>query len=62
MKCCCLGFHDWRYFKRDKYPENVRICQRCGKCQELVYDFLTKWWSDNPHIPFKELEEVENHE
>jgi len=61
MKCCLLGLHDWRYFKRDgrKYPDHVRICSRCGKTQVLLYDFLTFNWQDGgATIPWKELAEV----
>ena len=58
MHLCFLGWHNWRHFKRDVYPQRVRVCGSCGKCQELVYDFLTYWWSDNPNIPWKELEEI----
>ena len=59
MKCCFLGLHDWRYFQRETYPRGVRICRRCGKTQQLLYDMLTHDWCDGGEtIPWKELEEV----
>jgi len=44
---CLLGFHKWKYFRKGRhYPKNHRICLRCGKAEDLVYDFLAPSWSD----------------
>jgi len=58
MKVCFLRLHDWRFFKAEQYPEYVRICQKCGRTEELVYNMLDFSWEPNPHRNWVQLREI----
>jgi len=42
---CRIGVHDWKEKERIEYPTE-RFCLRCGKEQQLLYDFLTFTWCE----------------
>ena len=45
---CHLGLHKWVvYVKKEEKGRKIRrMCVRCGKGQELSYDFLSPFWRD----------------
>ena len=44
---CSLGLHKWRFFRGTKYPENYRVCEKCGRTEELLYNMLDFSWEQN---------------
>jgi hypothetical protein len=44
---CFLGLHKWRYFRSITYPEIYRICEKCGRTEELLYNMFDFEWEEN---------------